>query len=137
PEERFDRTDDVHRADAGIVEHLGGLARTGHLAHREVAVAQIAEAAIREGRQHGVADPPLDPVILDDDDAPTSGARRIGESLRIDRLHGVEVDDPDGDVLMGQHVDRLHRFVHGYAGRDDRRAYFARSASDALAATAR
>src|SRR5439155_14772833 len=80
------------------------------------------------------ADPALGPVILDDDDAPTRGARRVGEGLRVDGLHGVEIDDPDGDVLVGENVDRFQRFMQRDAGRDDRRAVLAGAAADDLAA---
>ena len=100
-------------------------------------VAEIAEALVRERRENRVADPALDPVILHHHDASARGARRIGEGLRVDRLHRVEVDDPDRDVLMRKNVDRLERFVHGDARGDDRRTVLARAATHDLAAADR
>src|SRR5437867_895559 len=71
-DELLHRGDDVPRGDPRRVEQLRGLPRPRHPADREMAVAQVARAALRERREHRVADAALDPVVLDDDDAATS-----------------------------------------------------------------
>src|SRR5712691_2605417 len=76
-EKRFHRPDDVHSADAGVIEHLGGFAGARHLAHRQVPVVQVAETLLGERGQNGVADPALHPVVLHHDDATPRRACRV------------------------------------------------------------
>ena len=93
------RIDDVLRGDSGSVEQLGGLARRGHVAHGEMpeALDLTRDAGLRERGQHRVAEPALDPVVLDDAESSPGGSHRVDEGGGIDRLHGIGVDHADLD----------------------------------------
>ena len=66
---------------------------------------------VGEGRQHGVAQTALDPVILHHHDAPAGRLRRGMQRRRVDRLHGVGVNHADRDPLALQLVGGLQRLV--------------------------
>ena len=59
-------------------------------------------------------------MILDDQQLVAGGARRRQQAGAVDRLHRVEIDDPNADAAAGQLVVGGERLVQRDAGGHDR-----------------
>ena len=65
-----------------------------------------------EGVEHGVAEPALEPVVLDHDQLAAGVPRGLLQRLPVDRLDRIGVDDADRDAFGLQRLVRLQRLVH-------------------------
>src|SRR5439155_24629558 len=109
-EETLHRGRDAVGVDAGGVQQLGRLARSRHIAHREVLPRERGHtAALGACVEHGLTDASFGPMVLDYYEAPAGRLDSPDETGSVDRLDAVQVDDAHLHAVLRERIGRLHR----------------------------
>src|SRR5579884_1441952 len=135
PHERLNRLHDGLGPDASGVEELLRFARSWHISHRKSSDRRrYSPSLVTEGLEHGVADTTLGPVVLNRHQAAARFLHAARQSLAVERLHRVQVDDADAYALALQLLVGGQRLMERDAGTNDGASVVRRAAHDLQAA---
>jgi len=107
---------DVGGVESRRRQQLVGLARGGHLPHRELDDAGVV-VGVGKGVEDGVTEPALRPVVLDGDHLVARGSSGLAQTGGVDGLDRVAVEHPYREAFARQCLGCFQRLVQGDAGR--------------------
>ena len=109
--------DNRSRADSEVVDEFVRLPTMWDHTNRQL---MHFDAFWADRAEHCVSETTVRVMIFDGDHASVGGLCGLDQSIAVDGLHGIRVDDADGDALLRQQIVRLQRLEQRHTRRDDR-----------------